>query len=56
MIAYVLRSVPIVGSTVARLLTILANAQARLEDAITPAGVVRDNACVYVTISRRAQP
>lgn len=55
MIAYVLRSVPIAGSTAARLLTLLANARARLEDAVTPARVVRDNACVYVTLSRRAR-
>lgn len=55
MIAHVLRAVPIAGSTVARLLTLLANARARLEDAVTPASVVRDNACVYVTLSRRVQ-
>lgn len=53
MVAYVLRRVPIFGSTVAAGLTVLANARARLEDAVTPAGVTRDNACVYVTLSRR---
>jgi 2-polyprenyl-3-methyl-5-hydroxy-6-metoxy-1,4-benzoquinol methylase len=53
MIAYVLRAVPIAGPAVARCLTLVANARARLEDAITPADVTQDNACVYVTLSRR---
>ena len=53
MIAFVLRRVPVVGRPLAGFLTVLANAQARLEDAITPAAVTGDNACVYVTLSRR---
>ncbi len=53
MIAHVLRAVPIAGPAVAGGVTILANARARLEDAITPAGVAQDNACVYVTLSRK---
>ena len=52
MIAYVLRGLPLVGRPVARFLTVVANAQARIEDAVTPAGVARDNACTYVTLSR----
>lgn len=56
MIAYVLRRLPIVGPILARCLTLLANAQARLEDAITPSGVAGDNACVYVTLSRKVAP
>ena len=56
MIAYVLRRLPVAGPILARCLTLLANAQARLEDAITPSGVVRDNACVYVTLSRKVAP
>jgi SAM-dependent methyltransferase len=55
MIAFVLRGLPIVGSGIANALTLLANAQARFEDAITPADVTQDNACVYVTLSRRAR-
>jgi SAM-dependent methyltransferase len=54
MVAHLLRGVPIAGPAVARGLTVLANAQARLEDRVTPVGVTQDNACVYVTISRRA--
>ena len=30
------------------------NARAWLEDALTPASITRDNACVYVTLSRPA--
>jgi SAM-dependent methyltransferase len=51
MIAYVLRGVPLVGRSVARFLTVLANAQGRIEDAVTPASVTQDNACTYVTLS-----
>lgn len=53
MIAHVLRAVPIVGPTLAKGVTLLANARVRLEDAVTPARVTQDNACVYVTLSRR---
>jgi SAM-dependent methyltransferase len=56
MIAFILRRVPIIGPILARFLTVLANVQARLEEAITPSGVVRDNACVYVTLSRKVRP
>jgi SAM-dependent methyltransferase len=54
MIAYVLRGLPLVGPPLAGLLTVLANAEAWLEDAITPAGVTLDNACTYVTLSKLA--
>ena len=53
MVAHVLRAVPIAGSAFAGGLTVLANARARFEDAVTPARVTEDNACVYVTLSRR---
>jgi SAM-dependent methyltransferase len=55
MVAYVLRAVPVAGPTVARCLAVLTNARARLEDAATPTRATRDNACVYVTLSRRSQ-
>lgn len=55
MIAHALRSVPAAGSAFARCLTLVANAQAWLEDAVTPARVTQNNACVYVTLSRRMQ-
>jgi SAM-dependent methyltransferase len=54
MIAFVLRGLPLVGAPLARFLAVLANAQARLEDAVTPASVTRDNACTYVTLSKLA--
>ena len=53
MIAYVLRGLPIAGPIIANCLTVLANVQARIEDAVTPASVTQDNACTYVTLSRR---
>ena len=52
MVAYVLRGLPLAGPLVARFLTVLANARAWLEDAVTPASVTQDNACTYVTLSR----
>jgi SAM-dependent methyltransferase len=55
MIAHVLRALPVVGRIAAGGLTFAQNFRARLEDAITPSRVTRDNACVYVTLSRRIQ-
>jgi SAM-dependent methyltransferase len=52
MIAYVLRRLPVAGPILARGLTILANLQAWVEDAITPSSATHDNACTYVTFSR----
>jgi SAM-dependent methyltransferase len=46
-----LRRVPLVGPPAARALACMMNLRAALEDAITPAWVTRDNACVYVTLS-----
>ena len=51
-IAQFLRRVPGIGRGLTAVATLLANARARLEDAITPAGITADNACVYVTLSR----
>jgi SAM-dependent methyltransferase len=53
--SYPLRGVPVVGKAAARLLAIVMNAKAWIEDRITPAWVTKDNACVYVTLSRKAK-
>jgi SAM-dependent methyltransferase len=51
---FVLKRVPIVGMLGAAILSAIMNARAWLEDAVTPASITRDNACVYVTLSDRA--
>jgi SAM-dependent methyltransferase len=51
---FVLKRVPIVGMLGAAILSAIMNARAWLEDAVTPASITRDNACVYVTLSSRA--
>ena len=53
-IAHFLRAIPSIGRGVANMATLAANARARLEDAVTPASITADNACVYVTLSRLA--
>jgi SAM-dependent methyltransferase len=50
--AYVLRQVPLVGSALAAVLALIMNARAILEDAITPAQMRMDNACVYWVMAR----
>jgi SAM-dependent methyltransferase len=44
--------IPIIGQTLASGLALIMNTRAYLENLITPAWVRRDNACVYVTLSR----
>jgi SAM-dependent methyltransferase len=51
---FVLRRVPVLGPLVAAVLSAVMNARAFVEDAVTPASITRDNACVYVTLSRPA--
>lgn len=51
--AAVLRKLPVVGGALAGLLALVMNVRAWLEDKVTPAWVTRDNACVYLTLSRR---
>ncbi len=46
--AFVLRRLPLVGGVLARALIVVMNARAWLEDRVTPAGMIDDNACVYV--------
>ena len=49
-----LRAIPRIGRGVAGLVTLVANARARLEESVTPDWVTADNACVYMTLSRLA--
>jgi SAM-dependent methyltransferase len=51
-IAHFLRAIPGIGRGVGNAATLLANARARLEDAVTPSWITADNACVYVTLSQ----
>jgi SAM-dependent methyltransferase len=51
---FVLKRVPALGALAAAALAALMNARAYLEDALTPAGITADNACVYVTLSQPA--
>jgi SAM-dependent methyltransferase len=46
-------AIPIAGRALAAMLALAMNSRGWLEDCITPAGVTQDNACVYVTLSRR---
>jgi len=52
--AFVLKRVPGIGPPTAGALAALMNARAFVEDALTPAGITNDNACVYVTLSQPA--
>lgn len=49
-----LSRLPLLGRLLLPPLCVLMNLRMALEDAITPAAITRDNACVYVTFSRRA--
>jgi SAM-dependent methyltransferase len=53
--AYVLRKAPIVGRPLAAGLALVMNARAWLEEALTPRAIADDNACVYVTLAKRAR-
>src|SRR2546421_3325943 len=44
--------IPLVGRALAYMLALVMNARGCVEDLITPEWVRRDNACVYVTLSR----
>ena len=50
--AYVLRRIPVLGPILAGGIATAMNLRAWLEDAVTPEGIRRDNACVYLTVSR----
>ena len=51
---FVLKRAPVVGPLIAGALAAVMNARAFVEDALTPAGITADNACVYVTLSHPA--
>jgi SAM-dependent methyltransferase len=51
--AVALRELPLVGRSLARAVATVMNLKAAAEDWITPAWVTQDNACVYVTLSRK---
>ena len=49
-----LKRVPLIGGVIAALFALVMNARAFIEERVTPEWIVRDNACVYVTLSRPA--
>jgi len=51
--AVALRQLPLIGSALANAIAVVMNVKAVVEDWLTPAWVTKDNACVYVTLSRR---
>lgn len=51
-IAVAVRRVPVIGHALANTIAVVMNLKASLEDKFTPAWVTKDNACVYVTVSR----
>ncbi|MEQ1695731.1 MAG: class I SAM-dependent methyltransferase [Hyphomicrobiaceae bacterium] len=51
-IAVAVRRVPVIGNALANAVAVVMNLKAALEDKMTPAWVTKDNACVYVTLSR----
>lgn len=46
--AFMMRRLPILGMPLAGLLAVVMNMRGWLEDRITPAAMIRDNACIYV--------
>ena len=54
-IAVALRRLPLIGNSLANVFAVIMNLKASAEDWITPAWVTKDNACVYVTLSRRSR-
>jgi SAM-dependent methyltransferase len=54
-IAVPLRRLPLIGKSLAVAAAIVMNLKAAAEDWITPAWVTKDNACVYVTLSRKTR-
>lgn len=46
--AFVLRQLPVAGPLLAGMLSMVMNLRGWLEDRVTPASIIHDNACVYV--------
>lgn len=55
-LAVALRRLPLMGNSLAAATAVVMNLRATAEDWITPAWVTKNNACVYVTLSRRSRP
>ena len=53
-LAVALRKLPLIGNALAGAVAVIMNLKAAAEDRITPAWVTKDNACVYVTLSRKS--
>jgi SAM-dependent methyltransferase len=51
--AVALRKLPVIGPALAGAVAVVMNLKAAVEDKVTPAWVTKDNACVYVTLSRK---
>jgi SAM-dependent methyltransferase len=51
--AFVLRKIPVLGTLLAAMLASAMNLRAMIEDAVTPAAVRVDNACVYLVVAQR---
>jgi SAM-dependent methyltransferase len=49
---YALRRIPVIGKPLGAMLALIMNTRARVEEAITPAWVTHDNACVYLVLAR----
>jgi SAM-dependent methyltransferase len=47
--AFFLRRIPLLGTPLANLLSVVMNMRAALEDLVTPAALRRDNGCIYMT-------
>jgi hypothetical protein len=52
--AHVLKPLPLAGPLLAALAAALLNAQAWVEDRITPRAITAVNACTYIALFRRA--
>jgi SAM-dependent methyltransferase len=48
---YALRKIPVIGRPIGALLSLIMNLRALIEEAITPAWVTNDNACIYLVLA-----
>ncbi len=53
---FALNKAPVIGAVLGYALAMLMNLRALIEEALTPAWVTADNACVYVTCCRLEEP
>lgn len=52
---FALRRIPVIGVPLGRVLAVLLNLRAALEDRITPASIRDDNACIYLVQASRGE-